>query len=187
MNLDELERIAKAAQARSPGEWRAVPGSEYHDDRCSVYSGPLADAVPVTSEIEWVATAQHIAAFSPDVVLELIARLRQAEEARDGALRAIARAADEHGYCKVALGIMERDVRSGGRDHPTCMHCYVESGDPAPAEVDALREFVHESRHGWHAQGDAPIPSSEALRAADKLVGKLYDPECRDCQRGVPV
>lgn len=34
------------------------------------------------------------------------------------------------GECKVAAGLMEPDPRSGGCDHPTCMRCYPEPGDP---------------------------------------------------------
>lgn len=34
------------------------------------------------------------------------------------------------GECKVALGLMEPDPRSGGCDQPTCMRCYPEPGDP---------------------------------------------------------
>lgn len=45
-------------------------------------------------------------------------------------------AAPESGECKVALGLMEPDPRSGGCDQPTCMRCYPEAGDP-PLPEDA--------------------------------------------------
>lgn len=42
---------------------------------------------------------------------------------------AVARLLELDGVCKVKLGLMEPDPRSGGCDQPTCMRCYPEPGD----------------------------------------------------------
>ena len=74
MNLDELERKARAA---TPGPWA--------DDGCTVTHGHPMDQI-----VDYVYSrddAAFIAAASPDVVLELVRRVREGErllgEARD--------------------------------------------------------------------------------------------------------
>lgn len=42
--------------------------------------------------------------------------------------------------CKVALGLMEPDPRSGGCDRPTCMRCYPEAGDPPLPPISSGEE-----------------------------------------------
>lgn len=82
-DLDALETIAKGAQERSPGEW--TTGRTSHPDialRVYAWGRDLADACDVVvSDCLYRQDAEHIAAFSPDVVLRLIARVREAEEA----------------------------------------------------------------------------------------------------------
>jgi hypothetical protein len=53
-----------------------------------------------------------------------------AEEGVEAAEQQLGITAPEQGDCKVALGLMEPDPRSGGCDQPTCMRCYPEPGDP---------------------------------------------------------
>lgn len=48
----------------------------------------------------------------------------------DDVLAMIDEIADTRGLCKVDLGLMEPDPRSGGCEHPTCMLCHPEHGDP---------------------------------------------------------
>jgi hypothetical protein len=101
-DLDKLEQVARAAQERSPGPWRrwkhgegevadtdkrideivdATPRPDWHDQSCIDESEWRGKVVLETDggyyEPKGV-TAQHIATFSPDVVLRLIARVRDA-------------------------------------------------------------------------------------------------------------
>jgi hypothetical protein len=76
-DLDKLEAIAKEAQEKDPGPWIAVSGGKYSDDCLTISRGSPVDPTDVATEIPWVVTAAHIATFSPDVVLRLIARIRQ--------------------------------------------------------------------------------------------------------------
>jgi hypothetical protein len=101
MTLDELEAVAKAAQERSPGPWRRF---EWHDEvkatdgRVSFIrdSSPAPDWYDI-GDGEYLGntvletdggyyepkgvTAQHIATFSPDVVLKLLCVARAAIQA----------------------------------------------------------------------------------------------------------
>jgi hypothetical protein len=83
-NLDNLEAIAKAAQEKEPGEW-------LYDDRNELIVHRIGDwhhdSIVSGQPVNWGNSgiscydevARHIAAFSPDVVLRLIARVRQLE------------------------------------------------------------------------------------------------------------
>lgn len=88
-DLDKLEAIAKAAQEDVGGDWvvdrmtteeceaDGVPARDGHGYwiMCGHDDSVLGDGAMLHS------SAEHIAAFSPDVVLRLIARVRVAEEA----------------------------------------------------------------------------------------------------------
>jgi hypothetical protein len=108
IDLEKLEAIARAAQERSPGPWRRWRHGEGEivdgEIDCVYDSKPAPpDYATYADASEWHgnavletdggyyepkgATAVHIAAFSPDVVLKLIERLRIAELSRDEALR----------------------------------------------------------------------------------------------------
>lgn|SRR3990167_412659 len=75
LDLDQLERLAKAA---TPGPWKHEPGRHLIDVtsadsselicRCSSYPPPVM-----------ASNALFIAACSPDVILALVARVREAE------------------------------------------------------------------------------------------------------------
>ncbi len=96
VNIDEMEKIAKAAQEGNPGPWRKFNYDKPADRSFDfiVDSSPRPDWMDDPDE-EWIgervittdsncygphgATAEHIAAFSPDVVLGLIARIRELE------------------------------------------------------------------------------------------------------------
>ncbi len=58
-----------------------------------------------------------------------------AEEGVEAAEEQLGITAPPDGECKVALGLMEPDPRSGGCDQPTCMRCYPEPGDPPMSDV----------------------------------------------------
>ena len=101
MTLDEMETIAKAAQERNPGPWRRSRwNADVEGDGRFDYirdSSPKPDGFDDYDGGEWrgrtvletdggyyepkEATATHIATFSPDVVLGLIARVRATEQA----------------------------------------------------------------------------------------------------------
>jgi hypothetical protein len=96
-DLDKLEGIAKAAQERSPGPWRIVNNGMDATRVDGIQdSAPKPDGWETYCGSEWQnntvletdggyyepkgATAEHIATFSPDAVLRLIARIREIEE-----------------------------------------------------------------------------------------------------------
>jgi hypothetical protein len=96
-DLDRLEAIAKAARAKNPGPWTRydwrtpVTGHARFSEICD--SSPRPDHLDADDHWQGKtvletdggyyepkgATAEHIAAFSPDVVLRLIARVRELE------------------------------------------------------------------------------------------------------------
>lgn len=80
MNLDDLE--AKARAATQPSPWTTITND--------AAKGNDGHSIVLDANGMWVADcgiapadARHIAAASPSVVLELIARLRAAEQAAD--------------------------------------------------------------------------------------------------------
>jgi hypothetical protein len=100
-DLDKLEQVAKAAQERSPGPWRLIRGYKNTVPDAGNGVDYIFDSAPKPEGFDdydggtWEgnrvletdggyyepkgATAEHIAAFSPDVVLGLIARIRELE------------------------------------------------------------------------------------------------------------
>jgi hypothetical protein len=92
-DLTKLEQVAREAQARSPGPWRCERDHSRVD--YIMDSSPRPDGYDEDDSGAWVgnrvvetdsgyykpkgATADHIATFSPDVVLALIARVRELE------------------------------------------------------------------------------------------------------------
>lgn len=86
LNLDDLEAKARAAQEEAPGPWRVdLLGSDGVD---GVYgTAPVGDDDRPPKIIETdsgfyppsLPVAAHIAAASPDVVLALVARVRELE------------------------------------------------------------------------------------------------------------
>lgn len=92
INLDELETRAKAA---TPGPWLI--------ERRDMGSGEIIHVVYGTHDVTWSGDeacpnargdARYIAAASPDVVLALIARVRELEDTIEG-LRADLRGEDD--------------------------------------------------------------------------------------------
>ena len=94
MKLDEMERIAREANDRAPGKWRAhqmqtadwVHREQWEEQLPQKkegfvidHSGP--DDLDCVVEHRFLdpSLAKHIATFSPDVVLKLIARIRELE------------------------------------------------------------------------------------------------------------
>jgi hypothetical protein len=100
-DLDQLEQVAKAAQERSPGPWRRKRSEWLAPDSAERFdyiydSSPKPKWFDDYDGSEWIGnrvvetdggyyepkgvTGQHIATFSPDVVLRLIARIRELEK-----------------------------------------------------------------------------------------------------------
>jgi hypothetical protein len=91
---DELSKLETIAKAATPGEWRWDPddGSlgSLQDERSHYVTvayardsgGPIIGSVIDIGKND----AEHIAAFSPDVVLRLIAELRERREREEDAM-----------------------------------------------------------------------------------------------------
>lgn len=85
IDLDELERLAKAA---TPGPWHAFSQQkpwEIYDCRWAVGSGHMhalavLDAPQTSAALRVKADAQHIAAANPETVLALVERVRELEQ-----------------------------------------------------------------------------------------------------------
>lgn len=80
-DLDKLEAIARATESVHPGPWNGWLYSGDGPVSRSVHGGfaPIVHELP-EKDSGGEELAEHIAAFSPDVVLRLIARVRQAED-----------------------------------------------------------------------------------------------------------
>ena len=81
LDLDDLEAKARAA---TPGPWRLLP-----DGPPTIVAGTPGDEIKIVGPQigPYLWNAAHIAAASPDVVLELVARIRKLEQGLDEAAR----------------------------------------------------------------------------------------------------
>lgn len=80
MNLDELERLAKAA---TPGPWieTLTANADAVDDQASLLVGPDRQLMKQLSD-RLESAADYIAACSPDVILRLLNVVRAADAMR---------------------------------------------------------------------------------------------------------
>lgn len=84
-DLDELERVARAAAGNWPKPWRISYPDTDPFDVCNHTGGMVASTEGAPVEENRLDDARHIAAFCPAVALRLIARLRAAERVVEAA------------------------------------------------------------------------------------------------------
>lgn len=79
LSYEDLKRLGDLARLAAPGPWK-YEGKNYSDSGCSYYSVSDAtrdDVVGLYGPIS--EDAEFIAAANPEVILELLSRLEQAE------------------------------------------------------------------------------------------------------------
>ena len=81
IDLDEIDRQARAAAAETPGWWRRGAIEKYHVFcQCDDALAPIGRVLlKMNTYFPHEATAAFIAAASPDVVIALTARVRELE------------------------------------------------------------------------------------------------------------
>ena len=125
LNLDELERLAKAA---TPGPWemRATEWSRYAVQKSQPDWGAVAD-----TSISHESDMAFISAANPAVVLELVRRLREAEEIEGVLIDALEQCRGRFAY------YVQHHLDKGNLDKAAQNERFVALADAAIASAEA--------------------------------------------------
>lgn len=96
LDLPAIESAAREAQAESYGPWQQ--GASHDEDPSAVYSWPENGVPQSVADCFRRSYALHIATSSPDVVLAMVARIRELESDRRVHLGMINRLTSERGF-----------------------------------------------------------------------------------------
>jgi hypothetical protein len=163
LNIDEIERLAKAAQA--------TPGPDSHWWDANALRHDLGEGVGE-------ADPEFIAALSPEVVLALCAELRQAKAERDALAAASKSLCKQPGVAMCAREWEADHQATALRFHGLAdeFHGGCDSiGDVCSALVDARRELAATRKAKAENDERFMVERDEARRERDALRKRLTD------------